>query len=507
MRIVPAVFTSLGLAVLGTASAADPLPLAPEAHQPTIARSSGAQVGLGRPAGARSVPALGRPVIVRAQNAEPGAEVSVRSALYDDPAKGTAPKTDKKVEAKKPENVPATTDKKPETLPPITTGVDLNCDPCSNPRGAGGSFYGSAEFLLWRLRDSQTPPLVTTSAVTPPPPIAPPFPGAIGTPGTSILFGGEIDHGWRPGARFTLGYWFDPCQTLGVEASIFALEHRAVTYQAGSDGLPALFRPFFSFSPTSAQPFIGESVELVAYPNALAGTVVASLDTRLWGAEANLRKSLCYGTTARCSNFTVDLLGGFRYLSLDETLQIDEYLAVTNQPNGGPPIGTRFVLHDEFRTDNRFYGGQIGAQGELRRGNVFLEVKAKLALGVTHQEVSIDGATVVTPPTGPIAVRQGGLLTQPTNIGERDRNVFSIVPEIGVNLGYQVSQNARVFGGYSLLYWTNVVRPGDEVDRVVNVTQLPSSPVPFSGPARPAFSWNDTNFWAQGFNLGVEMRY
>jgi hypothetical protein len=105
------------------------------------------------------------------------------------------------------------------------------------------------------------------------------------------------------------------------------------------------------------------------------------------------------------------------------------------------------------------------------------------------------------------AVRQGGLLTQPTNIGERDRNVFSVVPEIGVNVGYQVTDGLRVFAGYSFMYWTNVVRPGDQVDRVVNVTQLPGSPVPFSGPARPAFSWNDTDFWAQGFNLGLEMRY
>jgi hypothetical protein len=435
-------------------------------------------------------------MVIRAQGADSS---MVRIANYQEPAKGAAagkPAAAQPAPAQTPAN---------DLAIPATTGIDLSCDTCAGMRGSSGSFYGSVEFLLWRLRDSQTPPLITTSNVVTRDVDF--IPGAIGSPGTVILFGGEIDHGWRPGARLTAGYWFDPCQTLGVEGSVFGLEHRAVTYQAGSDGIPPFFRPFFNYSPTLNPPFIGEDVQLVAFPNRLAGTVVASLDTRLWGAEANLRKSLCYGMTRRCTSFSVDLIGGVRYLSLDESLQIDEFLAVTAQPNGGPSVGTRFVLHDEFSTDNRFYGGQVGAHAEFRRGKVFMDVRAKIALGVTHQEVSIDGATVATAPSGVVAVRQGGLLTQPTNIGERDRNVFSVVPEIGVNVGYQVTDGLRVFAGYSFMYWTNVVRPGDQVDRVVNVTQLPGSPVPFSGPARPAFSWNDTDFWAQGFNLGLEMRY
>jgi hypothetical protein len=462
--------TSCSLVLLATAANAQ---LPGSGSQPVvIARSQPSETvraGLGRPVGMRSTTSLGQRLVWRAQNSEPVVlpEATAPSAVAE----------------------------------PAVTATSLEYVPCTTLRGPGGAWYGSAEFLFWRLRDSQTPPLVTTSSVGTR--NVPFIPGALGSPGTVILFGGEIDHGWRPGLRGTVGYWFDPCQTLGVEGSVFGLEHRAVTFIAGSQGVPPFFRPFFNLSPI----FVGEDVQDVAFPNELAGVVAVSLDTRLWGAEANLRKNLCYGNTKWCSDFHVDLLGGFRFLSLDESLQIDEWLTVLTQLDGGPPPGTTFILHDEFRTDNRFYGGQVGAQAELRRGRWFFDLKAKLALGMTHQQVSIDGFTVILPPASAPLISRGGLLALPTNIGERDRNVFSIVPEVGLNVGYQVTNNVRVFAGWSFLYWTNVVRPGEQVDRVVNVTQLPGSPVPFSGPARPRFEWNETDFWAHGFNLGLEVRY
>jgi hypothetical protein len=54
-----------------------------------------------------------------------------------------------------------------------------------------------------------------------------------------------------------------------------------------------------------------------------------------------------------------------------------------------------------------------------------------------------------------------------------------------------------------------VVRPGDQIDRVVNPTQLPLSAAASQliGPARPVPVLRDTDFWAQGINFGVEFRY
>jgi hypothetical protein len=122
--------------------------------------------------------------------------------------------------------------------------------------------------------------------------------------------------------------------------------------------------------------------------------------------------------------------------------------------------------------------------------------------------VRISGTTVITEP-GLAPNVQGGLLALPTNIGTYSRDRFSVVPEIGVNVGCQVTNRLRVFAGYTFLYWSNVVRPGDQIDTTINPTQLPSAAGPGTlvGPARPAFAFHETGFWAQGINVGVQFRW
>lgn len=131
-----------------------------------------------------------------------------------------------------------------------------------------------------------------------------------------------------------------------------------------------------------------------------------------------------------------------------------------------------------------------------------------MALGDAHQEVRIAGSTVFTDPVGNSVRQPGGLLALPTNMGSYSRDKFAVVPELGINVGRQLTDHLRVYVGYNLLYWSSVVRPGDQIDFVVNPTQLPTPAGPgvLVGPARPAFSFRDTDFWAQGVNLGVEFR-
>ncbi len=61
--------------------------------------------------------------------------------------------------------------------------------------------------------------------------------------------------------------------------------------------------------------------------------------------------------------------------------------------------------------------------------------------------------------------------------------------------------------GYDFLYWSSVARPGDQIDRTVNSTQIAPRTGPFTGPARPAFEFKNTDYWAHGVNFGVEFRY
>src|SRR5262249_59900165 len=104
---------------------------------------------------------------------------------------------------------------------------------------------------------------------------------------------------------------------------------------------------------------------------------------------------------------------------------------------------------------------------------------------------------------------RGGLLALSSNIGHYDRERFTVIPEVGLNVGYELSEHCRLTVGYNFLYWSSVVRPGDQIDRNVDVTLIPNfiaSDLP-TGQRRPAPLLQKTDFWAQGLSVGVEIKW
>jgi hypothetical protein len=348
------------------------------------------------------------------------------------------------------------------------------------------SWYVSAEYLLWGTKGSPTPPLVTGSTSRG-------FgAGSLSDPNTVVLFGGgRVDTGTFSGARFTAGYWFTDDHALGLEGSFFFIGPHTESFIAGSSGSPAIFRPFFDVNVGAP-----DAVR-VAYPGLRAGTIAVDQMTRLWGYEANAVTSLVDDAPYR-----VNLLAGFRSVGLDESLQ------TTFSQQRLDRFGT-VLSSDRFATENRFYGGQLGVQVGTNLGRWGFDFKGKVGLGETHQIVDISGATVLNRGFGPQFV-PAGVLAQPTNIGRYTRNVFGVVPEVGLTVGYQVNDYVRVYVGYTFLYMNNVARPGDQIDLQLNRNQLPpelARRLPVGGPARPLFAFRSQDFWAQGANVGVEFRY
>jgi hypothetical protein len=167
---------------------------------------------------------------------------------------------------------------------------------------------------------------------------------------------------------------------------------------------------------------------------------------------------------------------------------------------------------DSFRTTNEFYGAQIGAVLEGHRNQLYADFRCTLALGDMHQTVNIAGASHVTPPTPTgVSTLVGGLLAQKTNIGSHSRDEFGIVPEIGLNVGWQFNGHLRAHIGYSILYCrSDVLRPGAQIDRAVTpelVPTLSTGLIPPGPTSRPAFGFRDQDFWAQGINAGVEFSF
>jgi hypothetical protein len=371
------------------------------------------------------------------------------------------------------------------------------CCPCMGCFGCPTNLnYISAEYLLWQIRPSDYPPLVTTSNN----PNATP-PGAIGQPGTNVLFGNQgIPTRPQSGMRFTIGHWFDPEHSWGLEASFFMLVQSSTDESINSSqvGNLGIFRPFFDTA-TGMQ-----SAELTSLPGLVSGGVDVRTTSVLWGAEVNVRKNLF------CTDwYHIDALAGFRHVGMNEGLNVNENLTTLRDLTignfGTVPGGSNFALNDSFNTSNRFYGAQIGLSQEFRFLNrFFVDLNTKVAFGTTRQTVQINGSTAFTPPGGPTTTYVGGLLAQQSNIGNYSTNGFSVVPEIGLNLGVNINEHWRVFAGYSFLFWSNVVRPGEQVPLRINSNQLPP---PLANGGEPVFAFHTTDFWVHGVNIGVEYRW
>jgi hypothetical protein len=358
-------------------------------------------------------------------------------------------------------------------------------------------FYLGAEYLYWWQKADHVPALVTTSDPNNVNPNGR-F-GFIGQPGTQTLFGdGPINGGGSSGVRLTAGYWLDMYQEEGLEVSGFILGGHGTKFQANSSDTPVLARPFFNLNTGS------EFSELVAFPGISTGSVAVNTTSQLWGIEGNLRCNVCCDCNQR-----IDIFGGFRFLDLQESITIVENInGLASAP--APFTNQQATVFDRFATRNGFYGGQLGANYEYRMGQWFVDVKAKLGIGVTNSVIDINGAQTFFNTDGSVkSSTPGGLLALNSNIGHYNKDHFSFVPELGLNLGYQVNDNIRVFAGYNFLYWTGVMRPGDQIDRNLDVTRIPNFPVaatPLST-VHPAVPFKSTDFWAQGINIGIEFRY
>lgn len=366
-----------------------------------------------------------------------------------------------------------------------------DCCACCDEGCCLNRWYVRGEYLLWWIRPPRFPALATTGTEA--------SQGDLGAPGTVVLFGGGTEH-YDPfsGGRLTVGWWCDPCQKWGIEFSGFVLGQQSIKFAADSSQFPIITRPFFNINEGR------EDSEITARPGVASGALLINAPSQLWGAELNVRCNLCGGCCWR-----LDSLTGFRYLDLRESVNITESVTVL-QADPFRAVGDHALVFDDFATRNQFYGGQLGLDWEWRHNRWIVDVRAKLGLGVTHQTITINGGQVVTRAAGGQETFVGGLLALPSNIGRFERNRFSVVPELGVNIGYQFTDHLTAYVGYTFLDWTNVVRPGDQIDRVLDINQIPNFRGTANPPApqvRPLVPFRETNFWAQGLNVGLEYKW
>jgi hypothetical protein len=361
-----------------------------------------------------------------------------------------------------------------------------------------------AEYLFWWMRNAPLPvPIVTTGnpqvGFDPNNVNTVNTAGAIGQSGTRILFGEEsVRFAPFSGARIGLGVWFDDDARFGVASSGFFIERLTQNFSLTSDGTLPLYFPIFS---TIAG---AERAIPIADPlRQFSGDVGVQSSLRLWGVEGNT-------VLTPVRNFAVEwnLLSGFRYADLLEHLNI-------NNTTTDLAFNNVMALAEVFGTHNQFYGGQVGSRLGIQMQRFSIETIGEVAIGVTHEVVDVVGTIsqlgpnpLIPPGLGGFP---GGIFSQPSNLGRRTADPFAVLSSLEIKFGYNLTPRARVFAGYDLLYWSDVVRPGNQVSHAVNLTQnavlSPTGAGILVGPAVPAPFFNRSSFWTQGITFGLDVRF
>lgn len=300
----------------------------------------------------------------------------------------------------------------------------------------------------------------------------------------------QLEFGAFSGVRGTVGVNFD---RFGLEGDYIYMPKVTKTGEIFNAGVPvSVAQSYFRAGP-------GTPISLLASLDGQAsGGVRSDVSSELWGAELNARLPFF--------NFLTDVTDsvvGFRYLDLQENLSIR-----TESNLGG---GNAVIIQDNFSTKNRFYGGQIGLNGRINgtsRGLGF-DTTGKLALGAVRQEVTTTGSNTFLASGLPADTENGGLFARGGALGTFERDRFAMIYEQTFNVTYNFTERTQVYFGYSIIWISSVMRPGEAIDPFVNdsnVRFVAGAPAG-STQNRPAFSWNANDLWMQGMNFGVRLQY
>lgn len=375
---------------------------------------------------------------------------------------------------------------RPVTFTPAPS--DLASDVLTNPTPVyRPRVWASADYLLWWITPQNTPDLIVS------------VPAAIAAtqrdnlpPGATTRaypVGRQLDLGKHSGVRLNAGADFDG---FGVQGSGFWLETKTGGASLYNAGFPSAIGLNF-VGANSGRP----TVLFLSIPNLYAGGVSVLADQQAYGAELNLTRP----TFAFLTDYS-DLIAGFRYFDLSESIQ--------RLGQADLPTGVRLDVQDIIRTQNRFFGGQVGIHGRagaIDRG-LGVDMTTKLGLGGVRQTAEITGANQFTPTFGAPDRENLGLFARPFNLGTFTRDKFAATIDLNLNLTYNFTRSFQVFTGYSLFYLSSAIRPGEAVDSVINEARVRFISNPTPGTVdRPAFTWRANDVWVQGISFGAKLQF
>jgi hypothetical protein len=375
----------------------------------------------------------------------------------------------------------------PPPVPPGPPDLDAPPTPLWTPnRITNPNIWLGLEGLIWWTKNqSPSVPLVTTGPAS-----QGANAGGLGMPGTTSL-DSSLDHGVVGGFRLYAGGWFTPGHKWGMDGSFFILGQQTTGFgvldRSGAGSLVIN-------EPVSGAPFNTQ----VSAPGVETGGVDVTSKTQFGGGDINLMYNLYRGR-----GWIINLLGGYRYLQLYDTLTVaansNVFVTTTFTDNLGNVLATAnpgdaITVIDQFGARSQFNGGQVGAQFQYWWRLLSITGSAKLGIGATHETVTVNGTTTVFPINGnPVLLNGGNYATLQAGRYSTDR--FALAPAFGLNLGYQVLPTVRAQIGYDFLFLSNVVRAANQIDNT------------YDGTVHPLVPLSSSTFWAQGLSLGLQFNF
>ncbi|MBS0649396.1 MAG: BBP7 family outer membrane beta-barrel protein [Verrucomicrobia bacterium] len=385
------------------------------------------------------------------------------------------------------------------------------------------------DYLLCWIKNNPVPvPLVTEASLDDT------LPGAIGQPHPHVVLGKKsISMDLMQGFQVDAGGWIK--SEVGIEGSYFLLSTASRSKSITTSGEPGSHNYAVPiFDPTGVFGLKGKAGETIfILPGPLEGPgffgqFQLQLRSRLQGVELSGLYRLI-----NKESFQLRLLGGFFWFQLHEKL----FLKAETHAAPGASFGHAFYnTADRFHTTNNFLAGQFKIDTRYQTHKWYLQAALQGALGAMLQEAKIKGSSetsggnlfFLTKGTAS-KVLPGGIFAEPSNSGTHQRNPMAWGFETKIRTGFEITKNIDVHLGYTFLWLSKVLRPGDQIDRKINSTGTalanasratvgtgpgpippdgPAAPAPApTGPKRPKDRFKSATFWVQGLDFGIQFNF
>jgi hypothetical protein len=247
--------------------------------------------------------------------------------------------------------------------------------------------------------------------------------------GAQLLSTGNLNFPFAGGLRSYIGHRFSDCRAWEVGYfGVYGANASTTVTGPGNLALPADF--------AGLNVFFG------------ADQVATNYTSNLNGMEFNLANccSCCDGCGCHSGGRSSEWLYGFRYLRIDDSLNI----AAQNAGVGGIEQGSYDV-----RAANNLYGGQIG--NRLRRCWGLWSIEGTGKAGLYYNDAS-QRQTVVDFP---------GVLVRQTSSSD---NRLAFLGELNASLIRQITDHWYVRGGYNLIWIDGVALAPNQLDFTLTAT-------------------------------------